>query len=819
MPLTAFIIAMANAPEVVCIFFTTSSIMKHVSKITLPLFILLFAALGFAASAQTLTGLVQDTAGFPLPGAAVMINNSQTGVSTSANGTYFIRLKPGTYSLRASFVGYQPLVQSIDITTENTVQQPAVLNFVLSPQNNVTEEVIIGGLRVAEQDPVAQTNISKQEIEQVFNGQDAAFVLERTAPSIMSYSEAGTGFSNYGGLRMRGIDQTRINMTLNGVPLNDMIDQGVFFSNFTDFANSLQSVQVQRGVGANTNGTASYGGSINFEAINLNDSVPSASLQLGGGSFGTIRGSAEVKTGLMENNTAFYGRMTNFHSDGYRYNTRSRSSSLFFSGGYFGKKDLIKVTAFSGRTRSRLGYFAVPLELIEQDRRTNVNFIDDNDDFGQQLVITEYTRLINPRTSITVSPYVGGAGGDFISAYPTTQINFDTTLIFPDTTIALGNADTSVGKVVENYPLYNQHYGILAQISRSSADRKVNIDGGIHAYTFRRINEVSNITDDRNPYYRERSQKDEVSAFAKVTYQLGAVRLFGNVQARYVELGLTPDDRFATESVADRDWFFLNPTVGATYELNPNLSVYASAGRTGREPTRFDLLSGSFFFTDNNINQFEDEDFIKPEYVNDFEGGIRWQNKAVSIDLNAFYMLFEDEITAIGQNDSFGFSQVRKNVDESYRRGIEIQAQWKALPQWTLSGHATFMQANVSSFTTRDTVEVTVTDVMPVLTPNTMGQLTVEYKPRRNISFFVTGRGASEMYIDLENTEALKTPAYFVFDAGASWTFYKNHRLSVFGYNLTDQLYFTNGVIDSDGNPGYFVQPPVSFQVMLEARF
>jgi iron complex outermembrane receptor protein len=214
------------------------------------------------------------------------------------------------------------------------------------------EEVTISAVRAAEDAPVAQVTVNRKTIERQFFGQDGAFLLENLSPSLVSYSESGTGLSNYGQMRLRGIDQTRINITLNGVPLNDMIDQGVFFSNFVDFGNSVESVQIQRGVGTSSNGVSSYAGSINFESISLANAKPSAELQFTGGSFNTLRASAEVSTGLQENRTAFYARVSRIQSDGYRYNTSTAANSLFFSGAYFGKKHAFKFTGFAGQSQN-----------------------------------------------------------------------------------------------------------------------------------------------------------------------------------------------------------------------------------------------------------------------------------------------------------------------------------------------------------------------------------------------------------------------------------------------------------------------------------
>ena len=211
--------------------------------------------------------------------------------------------------------------------------------------------VVVAASRAGADAPVTQTTVDSAALRQVVVGQDLQYVLELTAPSIIAYSESGTNFSNYGSFRMRGIDQTRINVTLNGAPLNDMIDQGVFFSNITDLANGMTSIQVQRGVGMSQNGTASYAGSVNLESPSLGNTQPSGRIQFNAGSFGLLRGSAEVLSGMTDANVSLYAKATAFTTDGYRYNTNTTSQSGQFSAAWFGTADVLRLSAFAGPNR------------------------------------------------------------------------------------------------------------------------------------------------------------------------------------------------------------------------------------------------------------------------------------------------------------------------------------------------------------------------------------------------------------------------------------------------------------------------------------
>ncbi|MEM9982664.1 MAG: TonB-dependent receptor, partial [Bacteroidota bacterium] len=229
--------------------------------------------------AQHIKGKVTDEEGQPLPGVNIYLVETQQATITDSTGQYKLsNVTPGTYTLRATTMGYQVFSKSLTIASA-----PIPLDIQLQASALLLESITIESFKADWNAPIAQTNLDKETIESVFIGQDAQFTLSQLSPSMISYSESGTNFSNYGGITLRGIDQSRINITLNGAPLNDMLDQGVFFSNFTDFMNSVASVQIQRGVGTSTNGTSSFAGSIHFESINLAEDKPSVEIQTNAG--------------------------------------------------------------------------------------------------------------------------------------------------------------------------------------------------------------------------------------------------------------------------------------------------------------------------------------------------------------------------------------------------------------------------------------------------------------------------------------------------------------------------------------------------------
>lgn len=669
------------------------------------------------------------------------------------------------------------------------------------------EEISISAVRASEDAPVAKITADLKTIQSNFSGQDGAFLLERLSPSLVTYSESGTGFSNYGFMRLRGMDQTRINITLNGVPLNDMIDQGVFFSNFTDFGNSVQSVQVQRGVGTSSNGVSSYAGSVNFESISLSQAEPSAELQFTGGSFNTLRASAEVQTGLMENKTAFYARVSRLQSDGYRRHSGTESNSLFLSGGYFGKKHSLKFTAFAGQSQNDLSYTPVPLALIQQDPRTNLVSENDIDDFGQYLMQLQHTWRVNEKSAWSNTIYYGGAGGDFPFGYPDS---------------------TSPGNVAAiNYPLENRHFGWLSNYStdlRKKARNFGKLDLGLHLYTFDRVNIEHFIPALSNPYYQDSSRKEEVAFFAKWNRSFSRLKVFADVQVRHVDLILSGDRNFLGEdpAIPTRNYLFVNPKLGLTYDLPANWQFYASFGRSGREPTRTDIV-GAIQLNTGNLAQVRDINSVDAEFVNDFEAGFRWQTEELRVDFNGYYMLFENEIAPIGPFINEGFYQVFMNHESSFRRGFELMAKYQLSPSFSVQSQVAYLDAQISSYSPAG-IDVVYNDVRSVLSPEWNGNLAVNYS-HKQFQMQVRGRFLSKQSIELGNEDPqMFVPASFILDATASWNFYREHSLSLQINNLTNELYYTFGApedLDFDGvsGPAFLVQAPLNLYATLSLRF
>lgn len=738
-------------------------------------------------------GVISDSAGTPLLGANVFLKEIETGVSTGSNGSYSLSVpKQGRYTLSVTFLGYAEKDTTIDIS-ENIK-----LNLSLSNQAIIGEDVMVRGTRAGYSDPYSFTTHTRAEIQQVLVGQEAPFLLERLSPSVVSYSESGSAYANYAFFSLRGIDQTRVNISLNGVPLNDMIDQGVFFSNFPDFSNNVESVQVQRGVGTTANGTASYAGSISYETGFIAKPKPSTEIQLVAGSFGTYRGSMGIETGVMENKMAFSARFTTLSSDGYRYHTQSDAKSFYGSAAYFGSRDNLKVNAFIGRSQNGLAYLPAALSDIEIDPKTNYLNENDRDDFGQWFVQALHTHKFSSQINLVTGLYYQGAGGDYFYSWT-----------------------DSAGTYQINYPLRNDHVGLISTMNYSSVEKGFNLNTGIHVYRFDRKNWEQLMPDQQNPYYTERSQKDEISIFAKASQMLGSFTFFADVQSRLVQLRISPDKvLLPNEADVKKEYFFVNPKAGINYRINPTQLLYLSFGRTGREPTKVDLFGG-FQLNASNLT-YVLNDSVKPEFVNDLELGWKVKTTALALECNVFYMDFINEIAPIGEFVEEGFLQLRKNMEQSMRSGVEALFAVDFLSHFQLQANGTWLYSRIERYVPADGVEYH--NVTPALSPQWIGNGTISYSFLKRFTAALGGRYQGSYYLEPANDKRFKAPSSFVTNASVMAKLTKNLQLDFFINNLLDTQYFNSGApVDTDWDglfdePGYFVQPPRNFYIKMTMK-
>lgn len=630
------------------------------------------------------------------------------------------------------------------------------------------QEVTIQGVRADEKTPISQKTITKKDIDNIYRSQEMPVMLNMT-PSITSSTDGGHNMG-YSYFRLRGIDQTRINMTLDGVPLNEPEDQGVYFTNYPDFANSIKSMQIQRGVGTSTNGVSSYAGSINFESIDGFEKSTETQLALGPV---TYRFSLENSTGLTDKKTAFYTRFSTFDTEGYRYNSGSKGYSFFMTGGYYGRKDIVKVTAFSGRSFNQMAWFAVSETDIENDPRTNYNTEREDDDFMQSMVILKYKHNFNNKSSLSTSAFYNRLDGNW----------------------KLDLEPLGAGPDVLNFMLSSNFYGLVSNYNLTT--NKYRLNAGISGNMYERYHSMA-VLPSTDKLYKNVGLKSEVSSYVKFGYDINKFTLFGDAQIRYVNFTYN-----GFMKMTPFEWVFFNPKGGLMYTHCKHYNFYASIGQSHREPTRTDIFAGE----DDPVEYYD----VNPESVVDYELGTNINLNNLKLQANVFYMDFKNEITLLGAIGSNGLP-LMTNVENSFRSGLELDVSYKLFDKKVIN----VVLANSSSYN-YSRIKDNGQEFQPLYTPNLIINQIVSVMDKDGI--FVVSFDAkyhSESYINWENT--LTTPSFVLFGAQIDCNIKKDYLISLRMNNLTNERYFTNGY--AIGNERYFyANNTFNFLVTLKAKF
>lgn len=714
------------------------------------------------AATLVVNGQVRDAVSqAPVEGVMVQVVGTAIGALSDSTGRFRVDAATGA-RLRFTRLGYAPM--------ELRVRDQRELEVLLVPSARALEGVTIAALRAegaAGGAPITQRVVTRDALEARYSGQEMPLLLT-DLPSMTSYADNGA-YSNYTYMRLRGIDQTRINITLDGVPLNDAEDQGVFFSNFPDFGNSLESVQIQRGIGTSSQGTAPYAGSINFESVALARAPRGGELQVSRGSYDTNRGSAEWQSGPLAERFAVYGRLSSQRTDGFRHHSGNRSEGGFLSAGYFDDRSTLKLTAFSGVSRNQESYLASPEDVIAVDPRHNPLTAAERDRFTQSLVSLAATRRVGTSATLAATAYTVGAGGEY---------------------------DVLIEDALWNFHLRSRVNGGFA--TWSAPYGRIAVTAGVHGSDYARDHSLFIRPDFTTRIYLNTGHKSEASAFAKLAYEAGDVTLFGDLQGRRVWYRYEPD---ADAGVGARsiDWTFLNPRIGATWRLTPALAAYAFVGQNGREPTRNDMFAGFDNLDTTNADFVGPLSRVRPERVRDTEAGLTYRTPALDLGVNLYSMDFRHEITPIGALSYIGLP-LRKNVRASYRRGVEADARYRATSRLLLAGNLTLSRNRIAEYTD-DATGQTYRDVEPLLTPAFVSNQSVEFAAGRSLTLMLSGRYLSRSFLANTSDSRFVTPAAYAMDAGASWRVGDLTLLAQLR-NLTDARVYTGGY--TDGTTSYY---------------
>ncbi len=647
----------------------------------------------------------------------------------------------------------------------------------------IFEEKAVNVVRADKNGPTTETTLDINDIEKNYVGQEMPSVISKT-PSMTWYSDNGA-YNGYSYFRLRGIDQTRINFTLNGVPLNDSEDQVLYLSNFPDFLNSVQSIQIQRGVGTSTHGVAAFGGSVNMDSPSLQE--PSyVDLSATYGSYQTYRGSSEFNTGLIKDKWSFYGRYSTTGSNGFRDHAGSQGDSVFFSGGYFSEKGILKLTAFTGHSKIHLSYLAAPESTLKTNYQFNPLTEDEKDDFQQTVTMLQYTLPINNSTFLTSTAYYTYAEGGY------------NVLFAPD---------------LYNFQLQSHFYGGILNAQHEYNGFKLN--AGVHANNYVRHHRSFIQPFEASELYDNAGHKREFSTFLKISQQIGNVGIFGDLQYRMARFSYEQDESTNLEFKAI-DWHFINPKGGLTYSPTPQNIIYASVGKTSREPTRNDMFAGFDNIDSSNYAQIGDFTKVKPESVVDYELGTKFMYEKYKVELNLYDMEFTNEIAAIGQLSYIGLP-LRKNVDSSYRRGIELFADLNPFHKMRLTTQANISRNRIKKYTT-DFDSQTYTNVQPLLTPTIQVTQSIEYAFTKWFKAYVDGTYIGESFLDNTNNENFTVPSSLIFNGSLNFQFSQGTRINLIVNNIGNTKYYTSGYVQANDSY-YFPMATRNYFVSVGQKF
>jgi len=722
-------------------------------------FLFSFAML-FAAHSQKLTisGTVLDkSSGKTLPGANVVISGTLNGTFTSNDGTFAISTRSAfPLTIIVSYVGYDTDSISLNASPEST------LKISLSASAVISDEIVIRAIRICDQDAVTCTNLSPIGIEQINTGTDMPVMLD-AMPSVTTSSDAGGGIG-YTAFRLRGTDQSRINVTINGVPYNDPESHNVYWVDIPDIASSSESIQVQRGVGTSTNGSSSFGGSINISTHSYKPD-PFASLNFKAGSFGTYGSTALFGTGLLNGQWTIDGRASITHSDGYIDRASADIQSLQTNVAWYGDKTLVRLMLMHGKEKTYQAWEGVPKDSLETNRTFNPYSYENEIDLYTQnhvhLVVSNQHSL-NWSSSATAFLITGNG---YYEQYKDGESFSD--YLLPD--FILGSDTITETNLIRRKMMDNYFYGAVISANYDNHKKlQLNFGGNISRYDGDHIGNViwmqyAGDSEINYEYYRNTGVKDDISGYAKLRYAIAKhTTIIADMQLRNVRYQVEGDEDDKKNLDIDESFLFANPKASIFHNFGKHV-VYGYFGVAGREPNRYMMVDA------------DSGKLPAHEILFDYEAGYKYAADKWNFNLNLYYMNYRDQLVQTGEINNIG-SPVYVNVPKSFRAGIEAIWEWKINKKFDFAGNATYSMNKIKDLTvfvddwdtwSQQSEFYKTSDIS--FSPAMIGSARFGYNPLKNLRFTLTGKYVSSQYIDNSSSNERMLDAYKVFDLGAEY--------------------------------------------------
>ena len=797
-------------------------------------YLILYLLLGsLSLTAQyNISGTVTDKMSHqPMASASITLENTYISTASDIHGKFILKnLKKGKYVITASFLGYTA------VSSEIAIEKDLDIDFELVQSPVLQDEVTITATRADQKSPTTFTNISRKDIENVNFGQDMPYLIQ-TSPSVVVTSDAGTGIG-YTGLRIRGTDLTRINVTINGVPFNDSESQGVWWVDAPDFAASTDNVQIQRGVGTSTNGAGAFGASVNIQTSKP-EAAPYAQMDVDAGTFGTYRADLKAGTGLIKNQWSFDARLSKIYSDGYIDRASSDLASYFLSGGYYGKKNFVKFIMISGTEKTYLAWDGVPGYLLDSNRtynglgeyvdaNGNINYYsNETDNYRQNHYQLFYSQELGKKWILNSAlHYTKGKG--YYEEYKMDKSFSDYGL--PDQII--GSDTIQRTDFIQQRWLDNDFYGIILSANHDNQKRlKVNLGGSWNYYQgnhFGKIiwSRVAQNFDNNYEWYRGTGDKSDLNAFGKIHYQLSKLlNLYGDVQFRRIDYRIGGIDNDLRDITQSHIYNFFNPKLGLYFNINQQSTAYASVAVAHREPARSDLIDAN-----------PAKPYPKPESLYDAEGGYEFAAKSFSLTFNLYYMYYKDQLVLTGMINDVG-DPVMENVPQSYRAGIELSLAAKLHRILNWQANVSFSRNKILNFTEYvddwDHPQQIInslgkTDI--AFSPGIVANNIFDLEPVKDLHLQLISKYVGKQYIDNTSSNDRKLNPYFVNDFLITYSilpkFMKEIVVRLKINNITNTLYESNAWVYryySEGiyysEDGYFPQAGINFLAGISLKF
>ena len=784
------------------------------------LFIAAAILLPFMASAQlSISGKISDkNTGEALTGASVSLENSFSSTRTDASGNYSLKnLRSGNYLIRVTYLGYLSVQRNINLNGN------LILDIELNPNSLPVDEVLVRSTRASENSASTYSNISKEDLEKNNLGQDLPFLLNQS-PSVVVSSDAGNGVG-YTGIRIRGSDPTRLNVTINGIPYNDPESQGTYWVNLPDFASSVDNIQIQRGVGTSTNGAGAFGGSLNIQTTTKHDSAY-AELNNTIGSYQTAKNTINLGTGLIANKFSLDGRLSRIQSDGYMDRASSKLKSYFMSAAWYGKKDLLRANVFSGSEKTYQAWNGVPENLLKTNRTFNgFTYDDQTDNYIQDHYQLLYSHTFSSVFSANAAlHYTHGRG--YYEEFKEDQ-KLSNYGIAP-----YSSGGTSINRtdLVRRRWLDNHFYGITYSLNYTpSKDFNFTLGGAYNEYDGDHFGEVIRgqfipIGNSIQRYYNGNGFKTDFNTYAKAEYRIGRVNLFADLQLRSIDYKVSGTDKNRMNLDQSDKLNFFNPKIGFSYDLKQGSSLYASAAVANKEPNRDDYINST------PANRPSSEN------LTDIEAGYRLRKGRFSAGLNAYAMFYKDQLVLTGKVNDVG-EYIRQNVDESHRIGLEIDSKLQINNQLSWGFTAAVSENKIKNFTeyvddydNGGQIVNNYTNTDLAFSPKFIGSSELSFLPFKKTEIALISKYVSDQYLDNTSNSGRMLDAFFVNDLrlryNTSIRGVKNIGVTLLFNNIFSELYEANGYTFSYMYGGtfttenyYYPQAPRNFLLSLSLKF